>query len=255
MKKIKIFIILLLVLSGLGFLFLEQEDCCAFPPERIIVPLENSLKFQESITKPEWFDNVHTISINNEKEMSTLWQSEKRCCESKSKLYRNNQKFFKSCYNAILENYNDEKLVVKCLWLMGFHEAREQDIQAKQFIVSNFPNHKSNIKNCFNCDTGDVVARATNSLANYKLRDSLEISIAMMENILKRRHSDISHWIQIDMYVDLSRLYLKQSSISDYQKGFIKKGYDFLYAENKDNERRKSSLKTLNNYQNMIFDK
>jgi hypothetical protein len=258
MRKIITLILMISSFSIAYYIYDQNKSCCSVDLSNIEAPLivnNKSIAFQESITKPEWFNSVNTIRIHNEKEMSELWRSEKRCCESKSKLFRNNKKFFKSCYNAITEHYEDEKLVVKCLWLMGFGEAREQDIQAKSFIVNNFPQHISSVDNCANCDTGDVYARSAHSLANYKQSKELNKSISLIENALTTRGNDISHWIQIDMYVDLCRFYLKQEKITQNQKDFIIKGYGFLFAENKNVERRLSALKTLKRYKSMILEK
>ena len=57
-------------------------------------------------------------SVDSADAVGELWRSKKRCCVSKARLRANHREFYKACYEALGRHYNDEHLVVKCLWLM-----------------------------------------------------------------------------------------------------------------------------------------
>jgi len=165
-------------------------------------------QFELEVKKTDWFETIDAPEVNTPEEVSKLWQSEKRCCEDENKLQTNNRIFYKACYNAIAEHFNDDELVTKCLWLMDIAVEREQAIQLTRFLVENYANHKSSTKGCVNCEPGDVIARETLTLAQYESADNLEDAINLIESLFERR-SDISLWVQAEIYQYLATLYLK----------------------------------------------
>ncbi len=164
--------------------------------------------FQEAIPKPSWYDSVEAPIATTSAEVSKVWQSKKRCCESKEVLKANNQEFYKTCYRAIENYFSDEELVVKCLWLMDTGATREHSLKIKRFLVANFSHHKNNITRCANCAPADTVARVTLELSSRLRRDgNPDESIALVERVLDTRLPEISPWVQTEIYTKLSRWY------------------------------------------------
>lgn len=168
-------------------------------------------KFEQEISKPDWFDSIDAQKVQNEDEVSALWQSKKRCCVDKHVLLNNNRIFYKSCYEAIANHYDDERLVVKCLWLMDSGADSEQRIQLSRFLVDNFSHHKNSITGCVNCMPADTVARETTSLARYERRlGNRENAIDIIETLLDKRVNEISYWVQVETYELLGKMYLER---------------------------------------------
>lgn len=177
----------------------------------IIAGCSKPNKFESEFEKPEWFDTIEAVSVHTSNEVSALWQSEERCCEDENTLLKNNRIFYKACFNAMSEHYEDEELVVKCLWLMGVGAESDQKVQLTRFLVQNFSHHKNSIAGCANCMPGDTVARKTLTLARYenRLSNSKDISIRLLENVLDNRLDEISYWVQAELYEYLGKLYLE----------------------------------------------
>ena len=168
-------------------------------------------EFESAFEKPEWFKSIEALDIHSSEEVSALWQSKKRCCEDENVLLKNNRLFYKSCFNAILEHYENEALVVKCLWLMDVGAESNQKVELTRFLVKNFSHHRNSIAGCVNCMPGDTVARETLTLARYesRLSNSKDESIRLLENILDKRLDEISYWVQAEMYEYLGKKYLE----------------------------------------------
>ena len=168
-------------------------------------------KFEAEFEKPQWFEAVEAPSLHASSEVSALWQSEKRCCEDANTVLKNNRIFYKACFNAISEHYEDEELVVQCLWLMDAGAEADQQVQLTRFLVENFSHHKNSIARCANCMPADTVARETLTLARYESRssNSKESSIQLIENVLDVRLAEISYWVQAELYEYLGKLYLE----------------------------------------------
>lgn len=192
-----------------------------------IVGCSEPSEFESEFAKPEWFSSVEAPDIHTPEEVSSLWQSEKRCCEEKNTLLKNNRIFFKSCFNAISEHYEDEELVVLCLWLMDVGAASKQKIKLSRFLVENFSHHKNSITGCVNCLPGDTVARETLTLARYesRLNNSKDESIRLIENVLDKRIDEISYWVQAEIYEYLGKLYL-ESGLDDRRLERMREVYE-----------------------------
>ncbi|HET9864261.1 MAG TPA: hypothetical protein VFP37_12510 [Steroidobacteraceae bacterium] len=186
------FPVLLLVLIG---------GCEAPPPS----------KFEQTFSKPDWFDSIEAPEVATDEEVSSLWQSTDRCCGNDENVVKNNRIFYKSCFNAISKHYEDETLVVECLWLMDVGAEREQKRELARFLVENYGDHRNRVDDCANCMPGDTVARVTLELARYESRDSNDKSrpIGRIENLLDRREDEISYWVQAEIYEFLGQLYLE----------------------------------------------
>jgi hypothetical protein len=249
MKNSLYLIILLTVLIIAYFTVVEPSQ-----PKIAVKKLEVSQKFENTFKRPEWFKSTEWVKISNEKEMSKLWQSEKRCCQNKFSLNSNFKIFYKSCYNGILENYNDNELVVKCLWLMGFEKTKEQNSRLKKFIYENYFNHNSRVDNCANCMIGDIVARSTLSLSQYNKRENINYSVEILEKIIDKRGHEVSYWIQLDIYSYLIRLYSELPKINKIQKERINNGL-FNLRKNLIKERYKETIKKLEKEYNKILEK
>jgi hypothetical protein len=164
--------------------------------------------FRENIIKPDWFNSVEAPIANTSEDVTNVWQSKKRCCESKRVLQDNNREFYKTCYRAIENHFSDEELVVKCLWLMDSGASREQSKKIKRYLVSHFSHHKKNISRCANCAPGDTVARVTLELARMqRSQGSPEESIKLIESVLDQRRDEISPWVKTEIYTALARWY------------------------------------------------
>jgi len=175
-------------------------------------------KFEQNFTKPTWFDSLEAPEINTSEEVDALWHSEKRCCEDANILLKNNRIFYKSCFNAISKHYEDEELVVKCLWLMDVGAESNQRIELSRFLLDNFGHHKNSVNNCANCMPGDTVARVTLDLATYESRtsNSKDQPIKRIENLLDSRRDEISYWVQAEIYKFLGEVYLEAGI--DYER-------------------------------------
>jgi hypothetical protein len=185
-------------------------------------------QFEQTFSAPEWFSSVDAPEITTTEEVSALWQSEKRCCEDANVLLRNNRIFYKSCFNAISNNYENEELVVKCLWLMGAGADSKQRVQLKRYLVENYGRHKNNVDNCANCMPGDTVARVTLELARYESRASSSKTqpIERLENLLDSRSDEISYWVLAEIYQFLGVLYLEsgvtQERFNRYEESYYR---------------------------------
>jgi len=194
----------------------------------VIAGCKENNKFEEKFDKPLWFNSIDAPEVNNSDEVSTLWQSEKRCCEDSATLLKNNRVFYKSCYNAISNNYNDEQLVVLCLWLMDSGADSNQRIELSKFLVENFSRHKNRVDDCANCMPGDTVARVTLELASYESRNnySKKVAIERIENLLDSRSDEISYWVQAEIYEFLGDIYLEDGvtpeRVNRYAKAYNK---------------------------------
>ncbi len=177
----------------------------------VITGCKESNKFEKTFAKPLWFNSIDASEVNSSDEVSALWQSEKRCCEDSVKLLKNNRIFYKSCYNAISKNYNDEQVVVLCLWLMDAGAGSDQRIELSRFLVENFSKHKNRVDNCANCMPADTVARVTLELASYEGRhnNSKKVAIERIERLLDSRSDEISYWVQAEIYEFLGDIYLE----------------------------------------------
>ncbi|MDH5629428.1 MAG: hypothetical protein OEY96_04670 [Gammaproteobacteria bacterium] len=184
--------------------------------------------FQQSIAKPDWFESASSIELNSPEDVSKLWQSEKRCCESKDILDQNNQKFYKSCYQAIVNHPQNDELVVKCLWLMDNAVNRDQRIHIQSYLLENYRFHKSRVNNCANCAPADVIVRVTMSLAREVRRDGDQAgAIELVESILKDRETETSLWIQTEVYKGLAEFYLADK-VTETRGEFLTRAYKRL---------------------------
>lgn len=180
--------------------------------------------FTKTFAKPSWFNSIDAPVINNIDEASALWQSEQRCCVDPELLLKNNRIFYKSCYNAIANNYNDEQLVVTCLWLMTIGADSKQSIELSRFLLNNFSHHKNRVDNCANCMPADTVARVTLEVAAFDSRfsNSKKTSIDRIERLLDARSDEISYWVQAEIYEFLGDLYLEEGVTQERLERFAK---------------------------------
>jgi hypothetical protein len=192
----------------------------------LIAGCEEPSEFERTFAEPDWFDSIDAPKINTVEEVNALWQSEKRCCEDANVLLRNNRIFYKSCFNAIMGNYGNEELVVKCLWLMDIGADSKQRVELKRYLVENYGLHKNSVDNCANCMPGDTVARVTLELSRYESRanHSKTQPIKRLENLLDSRLYEISYWVQAEIYEYLGVLYLEsgvtQERLSRYEESY-----------------------------------
>jgi hypothetical protein len=220
----------------------------------LLIGCGQSNKFEQEITQPEWFDSIDAPEINSSNEVSALWQSKKRCCEDETVLLKNNRTFYKSCYNAISENFDNEELVVKCLWLMDAGANSKQKIKLSKFLVENYSHHKNSITGCANCMPADTVARETLSFARYEKRlGHQENAIHVIENLLDNRLSEISYWVQVQIYEFLGRLYLEQG-ITDTRIKRFKETYKTLNRVKDYNEPLERRYKSFEKVYMLVID-
>jgi hypothetical protein len=186
-------------------------------------------KFEATFFKPAWFDSVRAPELSTAEEVSTLWQSEKRCCGMHDdEVLRNNRIFYKSCFNAISAHYEDEELVVMCLSLMDVAADPTQRTELARFLVDNFAHHKNSVEHCANCMPADRVARTTLDLARYESRESnnKQRPIERIEKLLDTREDEISYWVQAEIYEFLGQLYLEsgltQGQLSRYKNAYVR---------------------------------
>ena len=182
------------------------------------------LSVLDGIKKPEWLGGVSATTVNNEEELDNLWRSKKRCC-LESEVIADNRAFYKACTDAIARNPNDESLVVKCLWLMPVADS-DNRIDVYRLLLSRYPNHKASVRDCVNCNSGDVIARATQEVAVYDSMspDKLESAIEMLEKVLEKRGSDTSTWVKLEIYRDLGGMYLR-SGVTEQRKQRLNDAY------------------------------
>ncbi|MGI9351918.1 MAG: hypothetical protein ACR2O3_10175 [Rhizobiaceae bacterium] len=180
-------------------------------------------EFGSKFPKPEWFDEIDAPAVKNAKEATALWRSEKRCCGAPD-LKKNLRIMYKSCYNAILQYYRDEELVVGCISKMTNGAPSPQPRALWKYLAETYPDHKKDITRCSNCMEGDTIARATHSLARYEYSATKNASnsIGLVEKFMDKRGTETSPWIQAETYEFLSKLYLEAGVTEDtklrYQK-------------------------------------
>jgi len=221
----------------------------------IITGCSKPNKFESEFEKPEWFDAIEAPSVHSSNEVSALWQSEKRCCEDENTLLKNNRIFYKACFNAISDHYEDEELVVKCLWLMDIGAESDQKVQLTRFLVQNFSHHKNSIAGCANCMPGDTVARETLTLARYenRLSNTKDTSIRLIENVLDNRLDEISYWVQAELYEYLGKLYL-ESGLNDERLERMKEVFDRFNNVKKYNEPLERRYKSFEKIYQVIIE-
>lgn len=186
---------------------------------------KNSESFQAKIPHPEWFDSIDLVEINDVNELSALWQGKKRCCVDEEILLANNREFYRACYESIVNNFENEELVVKCLWLMDGGADKAQRIEINRFLVENFGGHRNSVDRCSNCAPGDTIARATKDLARMeKSQGQIDLAITLLEDLLDRRRAEVSLWIQTEIYEELGKMYLS-SAVTNERKDRINSAY------------------------------
>ena len=178
-------------------------------------------------THPAWYASTSHITLTTDDDVSTLWQSKKRCCIAQDRLDKNNREFYKSCVQAINTSRSDETLVVRCLWLMDIAVDKPRKIKIKEYLVHHYFDHQARTDNCANCMTGDIIARVSKELAYYYSLSDPEHAIATMENVLDRRQKEISHWVLAEMYTFLGNLYIK-SGYAEQRKVRFNGAYEYL---------------------------
>lgn len=239
MKKLIIFLSIALTLY-LGYIIYTETTYDIKQVEKVDISKSTKNEyFQELIPKPEWFEDIKTIEVNTTEEVSKLWQSEKRCCEDKDKVNKNFRIFYKACYNGIVNNPYDEDLIVKCLWLMGFEETKNTNILLEKYVYENYFDYENPIDDCYNCSIADTIARVSSDYAYALSPESLNKAINVLEAVIEERGEDVSNWIKIDLYSQLTGFYLKQESVLVEQKERIANALIMLEEKSKtDNEKR-----------------
>lgn len=184
--------------------------------------------FTKKIPKPDWFDSVVAPNLNSIEEIDTLWRGKKRCCIDKNILLDNNREFYKACYNAMINNPENEELVVKCLWLMDTGADGKQRTDIKRYLVNRYGTHKNSVSGCVNCAPADTVARVTHELANTeKYAGDIDGAIRMLEKLFDYRGGEISLWIQTEIYQTLGRFYIA-SAVTEERKERLQTAYTKL---------------------------
>ena len=173
-------------------------------------------EFENTFPKPEWFDEISAPTVENAKEVTTLWRSEKRCC-GEPEVKKNLKIMYKSCYNAILENYRDEELVVGCIPKMVNAAPSPQPHALWKFLVETYPDNKKDITRCSNCMEADTIARATHSLARYEYKETRlpGSSINLVESFMDKRGEQTSPWIKAEIFEFLGKLYVEKGVTED----------------------------------------
>lgn len=219
-----------------------------------ISPIERK-EFVNKISKPSWFYDKPAKVVNNIKEVQKLWSSKKRCCVDSEILLENNRELFRGCYNAIANNIEDDKVVVMCLSLMGSTDKdKDQRYKLNRYIVDNYIDHKNDISNCANCDTGDRVTRTVKSVAYAEVsKGDLPKGIKLLEDILTNRN-DAAPWIQVETLEQLVRLYMKNTA-TENQKTFMNEKFNALLVLSESNEPVKRRIGTLEKLVNKINNK
>ncbi|MBL4781219.1 MAG: hypothetical protein JKX92_03160 [Porticoccaceae bacterium] len=212
-------------------------------------------KFESEFEKPEWFNSIDAPALSTVNEVSALWQSEKRCCEDENTLLKNNRVFYKGCFNGIVDHYENEGLVVKCLWLMDIGAEPDQRVQITRFLIKNFSHHKNSIARCSNCMSGDTIARETLTLARYekRLSNSKDKSIRLLENVLDNRLDEISYWVQAELYEYLGELYL-ESQLNDERLERMREVFDRFNKVKKYNEPLERRYKSFEKVYQVIIE-
>lgn len=205
--------------------------------------------FEQHIKRPHWYTAVEAPALNTIEELDQLWRSKKRCCIDKDILVANNREFYKGCYQGIVNNPKFEELVVKCLWLMGAGADRKQKKLIKYYLVDNYGLHENDTSRCANCAPADTVARVTHDVARIEHgKENTDGAIELLEEVLNRRGSQISPWVQTEMYTTLGQYYLS-TTVSTERAQNITRAYQRLAAiATKDNGvvNRIGSLETIN---------
>ncbi len=189
-------------------------------------PNEFQTEFSNKFPKPEWFEETDAPSLNSPKELTALWRSEERSGSSEL-VKKNFQIMYKSCYNAIYNNYMNDSLVVSCIPKMAKAADTEQRHALWKYLVENYGDFKQDITRCSNCMEADKISRATVSLARYEFYASGESnnSISLIENLMDKRGKDISPYKQAEMFNFLGSHYLKQGVTPD-----VKTRYKNIHA-------------------------
>jgi hypothetical protein len=166
------------------------------------------LAFDEIIAKPSWWNTVESPVLGSETEVDRLWQSKPRCCIESSQLDRNNREFFKSCYLTIESHPSDDRVTVKCLWLMDIAVSNKEIFN--EYLLANYFDHNAGTHTCANCAPGDIVARVADDLSTqYERAGKTMAAIELLESVFDRREAEVSAWVQAELYTHLGKLYLK----------------------------------------------
>ncbi len=193
-------------------------------------------KLASVIQKHVWFDEEPAIAVNTISEVQELWQSKKRCCEEQEILQQNNREFTRACYTAAFKHINNEPLVVKCLSLMSsVAEDFDSRYSINSYLIDNYIQHKNDISNCVNCNTGDIITRTAHRLSYHEQsKGNLLKAIEILENIITVRN-DAALWIQVETLEKLGNLYL-ENNVTKQQKEFINFRYEQLLNASTNNE-------------------
>jgi hypothetical protein len=189
--------------------------------------------FTDVVMKPSWWDTAGVSALTTEAAVDRLWQSKPRCCIESSQLDRNNREFYRACYQTIASQPSDERITVKCLWLMDIAVTDKRTI--KEYLLANYFDHNANTSNCANCAPGDIVARVADDLSmNYEWAGKTLAAVELIERALDERRGTISAWAQVELYTHLGKLYLK-TEVTGERRQRIEDAYTQL-SQLKDHE-------------------
>ena len=206
---------------------------------------DHSTDVETFLPKPAWVDSIDAPILNTVEDVSTLWQSKKRCCVNKWTLQNNQREFYKACYVAVATHSQDQLLVAKCLQLMDNGMERDVRYQIHQHYLDKYFYLKSLVDRCFNCSPADPLVNVVLNLAwieNYN--DNPQRAIDIVQRVLDERIEEISPYRQMSLYEVLARFYRK-TGYSAEQLIVLKAARDRLRDHKDENRAATYNFKTL----------
>ena len=210
-------IITTLLLSACGEK--ERDNESAIPDEEIP---------ELFLDEPDWLASTQASKVTTTEEVLALWQSAKRCCEDEKTLFESAKIFYKSCYLAIGRDPRNEDLVSLCLSLMTHKMPREVVRTIHNHYLENYFYRKENIDDCTHCRPADVVAQVSQEYArSISYGGNYRGAIAAIYRILEERGNEVSPFIQIDLYDNIT-WYHEKSSFTTSELARLEKAYTDL---------------------------
>jgi hypothetical protein len=189
--------------------------------------------FTKLFERPAWWGAVKAPVLATEADVDALWRSKPRCCAEEAKLQAAAREFDKGCFRLLATEAPEERAAVKCLWLMGAGLDRGESLRLREYLLARYSSHRASTHLCANCAPGDIVARVAGEVAGQRSGGHAEEGIRLLERVLDERRSDVSLWVQVELYTQLGRLYLA-SGITPARRQRLEEAFQRLGAARDD---------------------
>ena len=151
-------------------------------------------QFQEAFPKPDWWEDSsvsgYAVKINTYKGLVDYIQG----YHSKDRKKRSWKLYFKTLYEAILENPDNDDIVVNAISsLVSVFQTDPHVVPLLEFVVNKYFYYKMPTTYMYSGEGGDVIGSLVRRLAqHYNKKKQFEKSIGIIERLLKERKAELN---------------------------------------------------------------